>query len=142
MFKPSRFLKPGRFSFVFYDRLIPYSSIPEPLIQIIMPAKYLYHDNVKNALIKEGWRITHDPFYIKFGEPDFLQIDLAADKIIAAEKPGEKIAVEIKSFSNDSPMYDFHLALGQFLNYQMTLEENEPDRVLYLAVPLDTYQSF
>jgi hypothetical protein len=70
----------------------------------------------------------------------FLQIDLAADKIIAAEKPGEKIAV--KSFSNDSPMYDFHLALGQFLNYQMTLEENEPDRVLYLAVPLDTYQSF
>jgi len=39
-------------------------------------------------------------------------------------------------------MYDFHLALGQFLNYRMTLEKNEPDRVLYLAVPLDAYQSF
>jgi hypothetical protein len=24
----------------------------------------------------------------------------------------------------------------------MTLEEKEPDRILYLAVPLDTYQSF
>ena len=39
-------------------------------------------------------------------------------------------------------MYDFHLALGQFLNYRLTLEKNEPDRVLYLAVPLDAYQSF
>ncbi len=91
-----------------------------------MPTKDLYHNVVKNALIKEGWQITHDPFYIKFSETDFLHIDLAADKIIAAEKPGEKIAVEIKSFFNDSPMYDFHLALGKFLNYQMALEENEP----------------
>jgi len=107
-----------------------------------MPAKDLYHDNVKNALIKEGWQITHDPLTIQFSETDFLYVDLAAEKIIAAEKEGEKIAVEVKSFSNDSPMYDFHLALGQFLNYRMTLEEIESDRVLYLAVPLDTYQSF
>ncbi len=107
-----------------------------------MPKKDLYHDNVKNALIHEGWLITHDPFYIQFGEADFLYIDLAAEKIIAAEKKGQKIAVEIKSFSNDSAIYDFHLALGQFMNYRIVLEEKEPERLLYLAVPLDTYQSF
>jgi len=107
-----------------------------------MPAKDIYHDNVKKALIKEGWQITHDPLTLQFNETDFLYVDLAAEKIITAEKEEKKIAVEVKSFSNDSPMYDFHLALGQFLNYRMTLEENEPNRVLYLAVPLDTYQSF
>ncbi|MHC5822213.1 MAG: element excision factor XisH family protein, partial [Nostoc sp.] len=33
-------------------------------------------------------------------------------------------------------------ALGQFLNYQIALEVNEPERILYLAVPFDTYQTF
>ena len=26
-----------------------------------MPVKDIYHDTVKNALIKDGWTITHDP---------------------------------------------------------------------------------
>lgn len=39
-------------------------------------------------------------------------------------------------------MSDFHTALGQFLNYQIALEENEPERLLYLAVPVDTYETF
>jgi len=29
-----------------------------------MSAKDLYHDNVVNALVKEGWTITHDPLRI------------------------------------------------------------------------------
>ncbi|NJM71747.1 MAG: hypothetical protein HC862_16955 [Scytonema sp. RU_4_4] len=33
-------------------------------------------------------------------------------------------------------------ALGQFLKYQLALEEEQPERLLYLAVPLDTYRSF
>jgi hypothetical protein len=30
-----------------------------------MPAKDVYHDTVKNALIKEDWTITNDPFFIR-----------------------------------------------------------------------------
>ena len=62
--------------------------------------------------------------------------------MIAAEKEGRKIAVEIKSFLNTSAITDFHAALGQFLNYRLALQMTEPDRVIYLAVPLETFASF
>jgi hypothetical protein len=32
--------------------------------------------------------------------------------------------------------------LGQFLNYRVALEEQQPDRVLYLAVPQGAYKTF
>jgi len=38
--------------------------------------------------------------------------------------------------------YEFHAILGQFLNYSIGLEEKEPDRQLFLAVPADIYDSF
>jgi XisH protein len=79
--------------------------------------------------------------YIKFGDINF-QIDLGAEKLIAAEKAGEKIAIEIKSFLNPSAITDFYSALGQFLSYRLALVATEPERLLYLAVPLDTYQTF
>ncbi|MDM8537043.1 element excision factor XisH family protein [Desulfobacterales bacterium HSG17] len=106
-----------------------------------MPAKDIFHDIVKTALEKAGWKITHDPYSVRFGEIDFF-VDLAAEKIIAAEKGDEKIAVEIKSFPSPSPVSDFHTALGQFMNYRMIMKHHEPERILYLAVPLDTYESF
>jgi hypothetical protein len=106
-----------------------------------MPAKDIFHDAVKNALQKDGWIITHDPLFIRFDESK-LYIDLAAEKLIAAEKNGQKIAVEVKSFMNDSPMSEFHLAVGKFINYHIALEELKPTRMLYLAVPLETYNSF
>ena len=63
-------------------------------------------------------------------------------RLIAAERDQEKIAVEIKSFIGTSAINDFHTALGQFLNYRIMLEVKEPDRLLYLAVPLETYRTF
>ena len=30
-----------------------------------MPAKDIYHDQVKTALVKDGWTITHDPLLIR-----------------------------------------------------------------------------
>ena len=60
-------------------------------------ARDKYHDHVKEALIKEGWKITHDPYKIKVGGRK-AQIDLGAEKLIAAEKENELIAVEVKSF--------------------------------------------
>jgi hypothetical protein len=76
------------------------------------------------------------------GKRSKVKIDLAAERLIAAERGEEKIAVEVKSFVSPSPISDFHTALGQFLNYKIMLEAKEPDRQLYLAVPLETYETF
>jgi len=106
-----------------------------------MPAKDIYHDCVKLALQKEGWIITADPLYIQSGNEDFY-VDLGAERIIAAEKGNEKIAIEIKSFSAPSRMYAFHEAVGQYWNYSVALQEEHFDRTLFLAIPLDVYESF
>lgn len=106
-----------------------------------MAAKDLFHDAVKQALITEKWIITADPLVIKIDKVKF-EIDLAAEKVLAAEKEDKKIAIEIKSFLNTSAITDFHSALGQFLNYRLALQMSEPDRILYLAVPIDTYETF
>ena len=50
--------------------------------------------------------------------------------------------MEVKSFTGASPVTDFHAALGQYLNYRLALEEQDAERVLYLAVPVDTHASF
>jgi hypothetical protein len=34
-------------------------------------------------------------------------------------------------------MFDLHLAVGQFMVFQISLEEKEPNRVLFLAVPIE-----
>src|SRR5581483_3885529 len=99
-----------------------------------MPAKDKYHDALSSALIKDGWTITDDPFRLVWGERDFY-VEFGADRIVAAEKAGKRIAVELKSFLGTSPMHDLELALGQFLLYRSVLEEQEPDRKLFLAIP-------
>lgn len=54
----------------------------------------------------------------------------------------KKSLLKCKSFIRRSNVSDFHTALGQFINYQFALEEFEPDRKLYLAIPLNIYNSF
>jgi hypothetical protein len=103
--------------------------------------KDIFHETVKQALQKEQWVITDDPLRFKFGNVNF-QVDLGAERLLAAQRAGEKIAVEIKSFLNPSAITDFYSALGQFLTYRLALEVIEPERSLYLAVPLDAYQTF
>ncbi|MGF1519221.1 MAG: XisH family protein [Nodosilinea sp.] len=98
-----------------------------------MPAKDIYHDAVKAALLKDGWTITQDPLSLRIGKKD-LFIDLGAEKLLAAEKGSNKIAVEIKSFVGASEIRDLENALGQFVLYQNVLSLTEPDRTLYLAI--------
>jgi len=98
-----------------------------------MPAKDLYHDTVKNALIKDGWNITDDPYILAIGKRD-LFVDLGAEKLISAEKGNKKIAVEIKSFTSLSRVNDLEKALGQYILYYDIIQEVEPDRLLYLAI--------
>ncbi|MEK7254599.1 MAG: XisH family protein [Bacteroidota bacterium] len=104
-------------------------------------AKDKYHELVKRSLTKEGWKITDDPLYVDTQRRK-VKIDLAAERLIGAEKEGEKIAVEIKSFINLSQVYDFYRALGQNLYYSVALEFAESDRKLFLAIPDDTYYDF
>lgn len=98
-----------------------------------MSAKDIYHDCVKNALIKDGWTITDDPLSLKIGAKD-LFIDLATEKIIGAEKQGQKIAVEIKSFVSPSELEDLKNALGQYILYEKILKRQLSERTLYLAI--------
>jgi hypothetical protein len=105
-----------------------------------MPTKDIIHDSVKNALIKEGWVITDDPYTIEY-EDATVFIDLGAERVIAAERNDEKIAVEIKSFVGPSAIRDMELALGQYVLYLSFLEVVEPERKLYLAISEAVYEN-
>jgi hypothetical protein len=106
-----------------------------------MPARDFYHDAVKSALIKEGWIITADPYKIKYQEID-LYADLAAEWPMAAERQGQRIVVEIKSFVGRSLMTDFHHAVGQYTVYRSLMQQTAPEYRLYLAIDDITHVSF
>ena len=104
-----------------------------------MPAKNIDHDAVRDALIADGWTITDDPLSLKVGDRD-LFIDIAAERpVLAAEKAGDRIAVEIQSFRGPSAVADLQQAVGQFALYRAVLDRQQPDRRLYLAVTEDVY---
>jgi XisH protein len=58
----------------------------------------------------------------------------------AAQKGQIQIAVEVKSFAAASVVYEFHQAIGQYLNYRMALRRLQPARIPYLALPLEVYE--
>lgn len=105
-----------------------------------MPARDRYHALVVRALIAEGWTITHDPLALSFGGRD-LYVDLGAEQgTIGAERQGERIAVEIKSFLSASVLADLENAVGQHAIYRAVLASIDPDRKVFLAVPRRTYE--
>lgn len=75
-----------------------------------MSARDRFHEVVKQALLKEQWVITNDPLKLKYGNVNF-QVDLGAEKFLAAEKGNEKIAIEIKSFLNPSAISKYQVLL-------------------------------
>ncbi|MFP4437371.1 MAG: element excision factor XisH family protein [Chloroflexaceae bacterium] len=105
-----------------------------------MPAIDKIHNAVRNALIKDGWTITHDPYVIRFEEVT-LFADLAAERTLAVEREGRKIVVEIKSFGGASPIQDLKVMLGQYDLYRGFLEIIDPNRQLYLAISETSYQN-
>jgi hypothetical protein len=98
-------------------------------------AKDIYHLLVRNALEKDGWLITHDPYVLKRLGKRSREVDLGAEKFIAAERGKEKIAIEVKSFLGSSFVYEFNTAFGQYSIYKFFLHQTEPDRNLFLAIP-------
>ena len=106
-----------------------------------MPAKDAFHDTLKLALQKDGWTITDDPLTLEIGLRQ-VYVDLGAEKIIAAQKNNIEIAVEVKTFAGASNITEFHLAVGQFLNYRSIIRRQQPNRILYLAISTEIYNSF
>lgn len=104
-----------------------------------MPKYDLHHNAVKNALVKDGWTVTHDPFTIKLDDLK-LYVDLAAEKPVLLNDPLQTIAIEIKVFGGLSFITEFEKAVGQYRIYHQFLEELFPERILYLAVALSAFE--
>ena len=68
--------------------------------------------------------------------------DLGAERVLAAERGTEKIAVEIKTFMGQVFQHEFYEALGQYDSYALALADLEPDRMVILAIPDEAYQDF
>ncbi len=85
-------------------------------------AKDKIHEAIKTALKKDGWLISNDPLSIRTGKV-LMEIDLAAEKMLIAEKDTFQAVFEVKTFERPSLLYDFHLAMGQYINYRGTLAD-------------------
>lgn len=106
-----------------------------------MPARDIYHDAVKAALIAEGWTITAEDYTIPVGLQR-VYIDLQAERgLITAQQGSEKIAVEVKSFIGVSAVKDLRDAIGQYAMYRSVLSRLDPERVPYLAIDSETAQT-
>ncbi len=113
-----------------------------------MAPRDVTHPFIKQALIKEGWEITDDPYVISYGER-FLFIDLAArldtlngnkGRFIGARRGSRRIAIEIKESRSKSAIADLEQAIGQYVLYQILLKQVDPGRDLYLAIADRTYE--
>ena len=105
-------------------------------------AKDLIHQAVKNALTKDNWIITHDPFQVEYEELAIFA-DLAAERSpIVAQRDETKIIVEIKTFAGRSFIREFQQALGQYQLYRDLIDLTDLDYELYLAISNFTYSDF
>ena len=115
-----------------------------------MPQRDTIHNIIRQALIKEGWEITDDPYVISYGDGErFLFIDLAArldalngiaGRFIGARRGSSQIALEIKEFRGNEAIADLEQAIGRYVLYRPLLEQVDPDRELYLAVADTTFE--
>ncbi|NJK73217.1 MAG: XisH protein [Oscillatoriales cyanobacterium RU_3_3] len=103
-----------------------------------MPAKDIYHNAVKQALVKDGWSILAEDYMLEYGG-DKLYPDIAAEKSIAAESQGRKILVEVKSFLGRSFIKDLEWAVGQYIIYRNILQAQQSEYELYLAIANRVY---
>jgi hypothetical protein len=95
---------------------------------------------MRNALLRDGWTITHDPLRLTSGRRN-LYVDLGAERLLAAEKGTIRIAVEIKAFSGPSDVDALEQAVGQHILYRALLGAQDPGRRLFLAVPDDVWST-
>ncbi len=104
-----------------------------------MPQKDRFHDLVRRLLEAAGWTITHDPLYLKLGLRKAF-VDLGAETALSAELGTRKIAVEVKSFLSAALMSELEKAIGRFVIYRALLGASEPEREMFVALPLNAYE--
>jgi XisH protein len=111
-----------------------------------MPQRDSIHNIVSQALQKDGWEITDDPYVISYGRR-FLFIDLGVSEphsqpqstLIGARQHNQRIAIEIKEFRGNSAIADLEQAIGQYVLYQLLLQQVDTQRQLYLAITTKTF---
>lgn len=116
-----------------------------------MPQRDQIHTIVREALLKDGWEITDDPYIISYGER-FLFIDLGAtfpppsssvsSTIIGAHRGTDRIAIEIKDFRGKSAIQTLEQAIGQYVLYRLLLDRVDPGRQMYLAITDVVFDDF
>src|ERR1044071_6596819 len=105
-----------------------------------MPQRDAFHATVRTALERDDWTITDDPLVLPVGRHT-LFVDLGAERLLAAERRQERIAVEVKTFVGRSEVAGLEQALGQYVLYRGLLRRSDPGRELVLAIPHAVYES-
>ena len=105
-----------------------------------MPTPDLYHDVVRDALRKDGWRITHTALQLKAragsGAEEFWE-----GPWLIADKDERKVAVTVSSFVGRSNLADITQLWRQLGLSRRRLHAMDADRVMYLAVRQATYSA-
>lgn len=124
---------------IFPDRTLKSGTV---CLIVICMAKDIIHDAVRNALVKDGWTVTDEPFRIVYEEFE-LFADLAVGRApVIAEKYGRKIVVGVKTFGGRSFVKDFQHALGQYIMYRDLMELTCPGYELCLGISEFVHEEF
>ena len=105
-----------------------------------MPTQDLYHDVVRDALRKDGWRITHTALQLK-ARAESGAGELWEGPWLIADKDERKVAVAVNSFVGRSSPADLTQMWSQLALARLQLHAMDADRVVYLAVRQATYSA-
>jgi hypothetical protein len=105
-----------------------------------MSTQDLYHDVVRDALRKDGWRITHTALQLK-ARAESRVGELWEGPWLIADKDERKIAVAVSSFVGHSSPADITQTWGQLALSRPHLHAMDADRVVYLAIRQATYSA-
>jgi hypothetical protein len=105
-----------------------------------MPTQDLYHDVVRDALRKDGWRITHTALQLKDRAESHVG-ELWGGPWLIADKDERKIAVAVSSFVGRSSPVDITQTWRQLALSRPRLHAMDADRVVYLAIRQATYSA-
>lgn len=90
------------------------------------------HDEVANALRREGWQVENE-IRRKY-KKRIVNLDLRA------YREGQGTFIEVKCFPNFAIPDEQYVAIGQYLTYRTFLRLTQVEDPLYLAVPSIIYE--